>query len=372
MSTRVLHIIARMNVGGTSSFLYNLISNSPKGFDQLLVLGRPLASEIEDPRVALIPNVRIANLGRPINPISDFKARRQILNVIEQFQPHIINTHTFKAGMLTRSLRLNVPVIHTFHGHLLNDPEFQGIKRSLIIQIERYLAKRTTILSTTGEIVKVELEQAGLRHRYWRNVYPGMDSLKISERTSARNLLGLADPNSEKLHISWHSRFAPVKNVQLVMEVAAALPNCVFLLSGGGPLYEKYQTAHPSNVFILGWQSPELIFSASDILISTSFNEGLSFSLIEASMAGRPCVATSAGAASEIIEDGKSGFLVENNRDAFIEKIQYLNDNRDILQKMGEYSRNLSTEKFGIDGFIARYQDLFEEAIQRASSDPNY
>jgi hypothetical protein len=34
-----------------------------------------------------------------------------------------------------------VPVIHTFHGHLLDDPEFSGFKSRVIVEVERMLAK---------------------------------------------------------------------------------------------------------------------------------------------------------------------------------------------------------------------------------------
>jgi glycosyltransferase involved in cell wall biosynthesis len=365
MGIKVLHVIARMNMGGTASYLYNLISNSSENIEHLLVTGNVSSREIEDPRLKMLPNIKVPWLRREINFYDDVRARKEIKNIISAFQPNVINTHTFKAGLLTRTLSNSVPLIHTFHGHLLDDPEFVGIKSKVIVQVERILARRTTMLTTTGENVRLDLERAGVRHELWRNIYPGLDPLSSVSPENARLKLGLSSIDPERPLIAWHSRFAPVKNVQLVMEIAEALPDYFFMLSGGGPLYEKYSSAHPKNVMILGWQAPENVFGAADILISTSFNEGLSFSIIEASMLGKPCIATNVGAASEIINDGHTGFLVDNSVNSFVEKLRLLATNKNLRLAMGQKARLLATERFGMSVFVEKYADLLQEAIQK-------
>ena len=369
MTRRVLHVIARMNVGGTASYLYNLITNSSNQIEHLLVMGNVVSPEIEDSRVNRVPNVRVRHLARQINVFRDISAQRDIRDIIKTFKPDVINSHTFKAGLLTRTLLgASVPHIHTFHGHLLDDPEFAGVKKIAIVQVERLLAHRSTILTTTGDNVRKDLHRAGIRHPYWRNIYPGLDPLaEISKENSIANL-GLQNFNPERLTIAWHSRFAPVKNVELVMKIAELLPECNFLMSGGGPLYEQYQSAHPVNVTLLGWQSPEHVFGASDILISTSFNEGLSFSLIEASMLGKPAIATNVGAAEEIIEDCISGYIVPNSAEAFVERIIQLMKEPELRVKMGATARSLALARFGMNLFVERYLDLIEETIQRADN----
>ena len=99
--------------------------------------------------------------------------------------------------------------------------------------------------------------------------------------------------------IGWHSRFAPVKNVPLVLEIASQLNDVMFLLSGGGPLFEKFKSDNPPNVRILSWQSPEVVSNSCDVVVSTSHNEGIPFSLIEASILEKPCIATKVGGTEE-------------------------------------------------------------------------
>jgi hypothetical protein len=67
-------------------------------------------------------------MGRSISPIKDHLARKQLEKIIAEVKPDLIHTHTFKAGYVIRMKKQPIPVIHTFHGHLLDDPEFSGFK----------------------------------------------------------------------------------------------------------------------------------------------------------------------------------------------------------------------------------------------------
>lgn len=364
MTKKVMHVIARMNVGGTAAYLHTLLSNqSNPEYEQLLVLGHVQGNEIEDPRTDELPTIRIKELGRKINLGSDFAARREIKAVITKYKPDLIITHTFKAGAVVRSLRLSIPIVHTFHGHLLSDPEFSGLAIRVIVGIEKLLARRTTIMTVTGQTVRKELERAGIKHPNWKSIHPGILPPPTIKRTEAFQNLGVEQKSDGHLVIAWHSRFAPVKNVQLVFEIARKLPQNQFLVSGGGPLFETYRLQHPENVTLLGWQKAEDVLGASDLLISTSFNEGLPLSLIEASMLGRPCIATNVGSVKEIVLDAKTGFLVEPNADAFVEKINFLEKNRDTLKELSGAAAEFTRSRFQVEFFIKQYEQLIEEAI---------
>ena len=149
---RVLHVIARMNVGGTAVYLSNLIMGLEKlGIENLLVIGSVPPSEVEDSVVEKLPIRRVPSMSRAISFTADRAARKEIEKIIGEFKPDLIHTHTFKAGALVRSVNRSVPVVHTFHGHHLYDPEFGFVKRSILNMWERRLAKRTDAIVTIGE-----------------------------------------------------------------------------------------------------------------------------------------------------------------------------------------------------------------------------
>jgi len=135
---RVLHVIARLNVGGTSRYIVELSKTLPKhGIESFIATGYVQGSENEETVESGIKLYRIRFLGRSINLIKDYLAYRQLQLLIRDLEPDIIHSHTFKAGLLTRLSKQSIPVVHTFHGHLLDDPEFLGFKSKVIIILER-------------------------------------------------------------------------------------------------------------------------------------------------------------------------------------------------------------------------------------------
>jgi hypothetical protein len=148
---RVLRIIARMNVGGPawqSSVLTRGLAGH--GYETRLLAGR--VDEGEADFVALrdpdLPVVDIEGLGRSVRIGGDLRAFVSICREIRRFRPHIVHTHTAKAGVLGRLAAFvnRVPVrVHTFHGHVLHGYFSPPVSR-LVRLVERVLARGTTAL----------------------------------------------------------------------------------------------------------------------------------------------------------------------------------------------------------------------------------
>ena len=148
---RVLHVIARMNVGGTAVYLSNLVTGlSDLGVENLLVIGNVPKGEVEDGVVAKLPIARIGAMSRSLNFGNDRAAKKELDAIIKSFKPDLIHSHTFKAGLLVRLGKKSVPVVHTFHGHHLYDPEFGAVKRSVLNVIEKRLAEKADAIVTIG------------------------------------------------------------------------------------------------------------------------------------------------------------------------------------------------------------------------------
>jgi glycosyltransferase involved in cell wall biosynthesis len=72
----------------------------------------------------------------------------------------------------------------------------------------------------------------------------------------------------------------------------------------------------------MSWVSAAEVIPAADIFLSTSLNEGISFSLIEALSTEIPVVAVKAGSISEIVKDQENGFLTTDSVDEIVYKYQ--------------------------------------------------
>lgn len=354
---RVLHVIARMNVGGTAVYLANLISGlKDLGVENLLVTGSVPPGEIEDSVVETLPIRRIPELSRELST-SDRKAKLSLERIIEEFQPDLIHSHTFKAGMLVRSRKRKVPVVHTFHGHHLYDPEFGLVRKGILNLIERRLAKRCNSIVTIGEKVKQELLASGIgRESQYVSISPGIDEVKLAAASEVRQRLGFS--NEKRPIVMWLGRFTRVKRPDRVVELARLNPSCVFVLAGGGELESSIRATAPENVVVAGWQKKEDMWAIADIALCTSDSEGMPLSLIEAQLCGIPVVSTNVGSVNEIVVDGVTGKLGLGN-DELNAGIEWAKS-----QSIAELSKNISRiahEKFGKERMASAHRDLYRK-----------
>jgi glycosyltransferase involved in cell wall biosynthesis len=330
---RVLHVIARYNIGGTARYLNNLLPKLTSDVDALLAVGHVQGNEIEDSSLEEIEFVRIENLGRRIELIDDFRAYLQLRKVVKNFKPQIIHSHTFKAGVLSRLMFFKTPKVHTFHGHLMSDPEFSRRALQVIVNIERRLAKLTKRIITVGEQVTTDLLNVGVgKKSQYISIASEGAKLSFLTREEARKVMKL---DQDVPIVLWMARMAPVKNPGLALEVARLLPEVNFLMAGGGDLFEETKANAPKNVSLLGWIDAAEVIPAADVFLSTSLNEGVPYSLIEVQSCGIPIVAVDSGAISEIITDGVSGVLTKPDSGEIAMQLKSLLSDKLRIASMG-------------------------------------
>ena len=361
---RVLHVIARLNVGGTARYITQLAQELPKhGIETFVATGFVQGAEVEDESAQSIEIIRIPSMGRSINLIKDHMARKQLEKIIRDIKPDIIHTHTFKAGYVTRMKKRSIPVIHTFHGHLLDDPEFSGFKLKVIVEVERMLAKRSSKLVTVGRRVADELlvHRIGYKQQYV-NIPPGVVAVNSTPKEQALRNLKLE--NQGKPIVGWIARVTGVKNPMLALEVADALPDTHFVLAGGGDLLEQVKVAAPSNVSVIGWAEAADVFGASEIILSTSENEGMPIALIEAQLAGKPVVATDVGSVSEVLLNHETGIVTNKNAGSIAAAIESLLLDKQKRTEMGSLATARAHALFSVDRMINAHVDLYKSIVK--------
>jgi glycosyltransferase involved in cell wall biosynthesis len=361
---RVLHVIARLNVGGTARYITQLANELPKhGIETFVATGFVQGAEVEDESAQSIDLIRIKSMGRSFRPIKDHFARMQLDTIIAQVKPDIIHTHTFKAGYVVRMKKQPVPVIHTFHGHLLDDPEFSGFKSRVIVEVERMLAKKSVKLVTVGRRVADELleQHIGKKDQYV-NIPPGVVALNVTPKAQAIKNLNL--PDDGKLFVGWIARVTGVKNPLLALEVADAMPDTHFVMAGGGDLLEKVKAAAPSNVTVVGWAKAEDVFGASEIILSTSENEGMPVALIEAQLAGKPVVATDVGSVSEVVLNHETGIVTNKNAGSIALALETLLLDKQKRTEMGTLATSRANALFSVDRMINAHIALYKSIVK--------
>ena len=133
-----------MNVGGPSLHVSYLTRElDRRGYETTLVAGRVGEEEGSMSYVAEelgVEPLYVPELQRAISPAPDLAAVKRMRSLIKEIRPHVIHTHTAKAGAVGRMAAMvsgrDRPkvVVHTFHGHVLRgyfDPAVTALFRQL-------------------------------------------------------------------------------------------------------------------------------------------------------------------------------------------------------------------------------------------------
>lgn len=318
---RVLRIIARMNVGGPAVQVCGLMRHlDPHAFEHRLLTGHCAPDEADylETQATDVTATRVQGLGRSVSALDDLRAFVAIRREITHFHPHIVHTHTAKAGVLGRLAALTVRprprLVHTFHGHLLHG-YFGRLGTALVITIEAVLAWFTDALVAVGPQVRDDLIRARIGSaKKFHVVEPGLELRERPTRELARERLGLA---REAHIVSVLGRVTQIKRPDRMLGVIErareGVPDLLAIVAGDGDLRattEAEALRRGLPVVFLGWREDvETILAASDVTLLTSDNEGTPLSLIQAAMLGIPCVSTDVGSVRHIVHDGETGWV---------------------------------------------------------------
>jgi glycosyltransferase involved in cell wall biosynthesis len=102
------------------------------------------------------------------------------------------------------------------------------------------------------------------------------------------------------------------------------------------------------------------LYADADVLVSCSYCEGLSMSILEAMRAGRAVISTNVGGASELVSNGESGCLVTvDDHLVLADSLESLYDHRDLLVRFGETGRQRYEQFFSADRMVSSYASIF-------------
>ena len=167
-----------------------------------------------------------------------------------------------------------------------------------------------------------------------------------------------------RLIVGWIGRVTGVKNPMRALEVAKTLPDTRFVMAGGGNLLNQVKEAAPENVNVIGWAEAADVFGVSDIILSTSENEGMPVALIEAQMAGKPVVATDVGSVSEVIANHETGLVANKNSGSIASAVNTLLLDSQKRKQMGKLASSRAHALFSVDRMINAHIDLYKSIVK--------
>ena len=387
-------ILNRLVIGGQAVDTIPLAYYLQQYFNVIILYGEKEADEVEAsfllhqyPGLQLI---KIKQLRRTINPITDFKAFWIIVKKLKQYKASIVHTHGSKSGLLGRLAAKYIGVkviVHTFHGHLFHS-YFNSLGTWLLLQTERALAKITTHIIALSYKQKNELLQV---YKIADDTKIHVVPLGIDEQKFVQQDLSKRENFRAKFHLKENDiavgiigRIVPIKNHQLFIKIAEKVitnnqyQNIYFFIVGDGAgmqnlmndLDKKNITYSPKNnnsrIVFTSWVEDMIwAYYGLDIVMLTSLNEGTPLSIIEAQLCGKPVIATDVGGVKDTFLPNKSGFLVEGYEiENYVQPLLQLVNDTQLMQQMSDEAVKFSTHNFAKHKEVEAVKELYLYEIE--------
>jgi glycosyltransferase involved in cell wall biosynthesis len=103
-----------------------------------------------------------------------------------------------------------------------------------------------------------------------------------------------------------------------------------------------------------------------DVFVLSSTDEGLSIATIEAMAASKPVVVTRSGGPEEVVDDGRTGFLVPPaDAEAIAARVIELLQNAELAGRLGRQAQAEAQSRFSLGRMLSEYQSLYEKCLKR-------
>lgn len=368
----ILYLIVSFRSGGTQRQLVELLKNLNKErYEPIVACFEKQGNFLKDIQKMDIPIVEIKHSGKLFKP--------QVIKVI------------FCLSRLLKKEKISI--LHAFlsHPYVLGTLAAKIVGTPIVIMSERnvdiypkrrhWLAGHITQMLVNKIIVNAEaikkylMGQHGTKDEKFSVIYNGVNldrfnlQIDMAEKRKRLGLLsefptiGILASLSEKKD---HHTF--LKAVGLMVK---KIPSMQALIIGEGPLREKLQNMARQlgvgkNVKFLGNREDiPGILALLDILVLSSVREGFPNAILEAMAAGKPVVATDVGGCRELVQHGKTGYLVPPKRpDLLLDAIEKMLVDKEKAIEMGAMGRNWVLGNHSSSKMAYETEKVYEDLIR--------
>ncbi|EXJ17056.1 glycosyltransferase [Imhoffiella purpurea] len=357
---RVLHVEGGRHLYGGAFQVLNLLRGlAARGHRNLLACPRgcPLAAAAE-------PFAQV--MGMPMHGDADPLMAMRLRRLIRAHEPDLIHLHSrigadVMGGIAGRLA--GVPVIHT---RRVDNPE----PRWLVALKYRLHDRVIAISEGIGRVLVGE----GLPPDKLRLARSAVDFESYAhpcERSQAAARLGV---EPEALLVGVIAQLIERKGHAVLLDALPPLFDAhpdlrvVFLGKGplAGPLRERVEReGWTGRVVLAGFRDdlPELL-PCFDLIVHPALMEGLGVSLLQASSAGVPIVASRAGGIPEAVRDGENGLLVPPGDPLALRRaIAILLSDPERRRILGQAGRALMVREFSIDAMVEANLAVYRELV---------
>jgi glycosyltransferase involved in cell wall biosynthesis len=369
MRPRIVHVVVAGDIGGAERLIVEMASRPEHSrADHSIALMTPnpkLRALFLDAGLTVrdrgpIRENPLAYLWRSFGPADT----AWLVSTLEVERADIVHLHTFGSHIIgVRAARkLGLPVMRTEH----------GIRHYLDVTcspFEPWAIRRTDrIVAVSQFVADFVAKSAPYARGKIRTVRNGIDTEHF--RPAPR-------PDNGPFTFAVVCRLETLKRVDLAIRAVANLPKARLLIVGDGGARPSLEAlAHKlrlgDRVCFAGYQSdPRSFIAKAHVVLNCCTIESLGLSLLEAQAMARPVMAISGGGVSEIIQHGRTGWLVaaspENDLTTAMAEAAA---DRERCVAMGENARKFVEQDCRIETMCERYADIYEHVIANRATAP--
>lgn len=308
-------------------------------------------------------------VGRRIYDPSGLRGLLRLVSLVREFRPDVIHGYLFGPNLFAALAgRLcGVPVVCVAKR---NVDAFESPRQIAVQRLAHRLATHVTAVSREVAASSVALGVSAARVTVIEN---GVDVARFDGATRRDALPGLEGLPADVPLVGSVGCLAPRKDYGTLLAALAALRErhdfrCV--LAGDGPDRAELEARAAAlgvadRVRFLGERADvDRLLPAFDVFTLSSREEGIPNALLEAMAAARPCVATRVGGNAEVLEDGRTGWLVPAQDPAALAAAlgEALGDPAEAARR-GAAARAAMLAERSIDAMVRRHEAFYLAAL---------
>ncbi|MEJ8804054.1 glycosyltransferase [Pontibacter sp. H249] len=301
--------------------------------------------------------IRWQSAQRSIHPLKDFLALAELYKILRRLKRKnlvdAVHLHSSKSGFLGRiACRMAgiEKVVYTPNGA----PFLSGgssIANFFYQQIEKFGNR------IGGEVVCCSASEQKVYGKL------GVRSVYVNNGISVKSFNQPAvKKENDVFTVITTGRIENQKNPALFNEIASYFEEFKqfrFIWAGDGQ--EKHLLTS-QNIQVTGWVSSEEIkrlVVQADVYLSTSIFEGLSFGVLEALALNKPVLLSECVGNKDVVKKGINGDIFTNKTEAIVKILSYFN-NRDMVDVMGQHSRDICKSEFDMFQNFLDYKRIYQ------------
>lgn len=300
--------------------------------------------------------IRWASAQRAINPFRDSLAFSELYKILRRLKRaglvDAVHLHSSKAGLLGRIACRLAGINNVLYTP--NGASFLSAKNRVMSYTYRMLERFGNGMG--GKVVCCSASELKAYQRL------GIKATYINNGIDARKLDSASNKGSEgKFRIITSGRIVSQKHPAMFNEIAGyfeEFDQFEFIWAGDGP-DKNVLTA--KNISVTGWMEAEDVkkmVASSDLYLSTSLYEGLSFAVLEALALRKPVLLSECVGNVDAVKTGLNGDLFRSEADAVVKIMKYYN-NPDMCEVMGEFSQQICVTEFDVHHNLRGYRELY-------------